>query len=112
MSSLLYKGHSLIYGATFDNFTGSYAPTGQVLWHGAKGKHGTHPLRFANYFPRLRRQRPLPLKRLLLGLSVGLRSGGHSNAVAALTGEAPGCLQLAPGVGAPGSDERERLEND
>jgi hypothetical protein len=42
MSSLLYKGHSIIYGAALDEFTGKYVPTGQIVWHMARGNHGTH----------------------------------------------------------------------
>jgi hypothetical protein len=42
MSSLLYKGHSIIYGAILDLATRRYAPTAQIVWHAPKGKHGTH----------------------------------------------------------------------
>ena len=31
MQSLLYKDHSIIYGAALDAFTGQYAPTGQIM---------------------------------------------------------------------------------
>ena len=51
MSSLLYKGHSIIYGAALDRFTGKYAPKGQLLWHGVKGKHGTHSFTLSELFP-------------------------------------------------------------
>ncbi len=50
MSSLLYKGHSIIYGAALDKFTGRYVPTGQVLWHTLKGKHGTHSFTLSELF--------------------------------------------------------------
>ena len=50
MSSLLFKGHSVIYGAALDKFTRKYAPTGQLLWHGAKGKHGTHSFTLSELF--------------------------------------------------------------
>lgn len=50
MSSLLYRGHSIIYGAALDKFTGKYAPTGQLLWHGAKGKYGTHSFMLSELF--------------------------------------------------------------
>jgi hypothetical protein len=50
MSSLLYKRHSIIYGAALDQFTGKYAPTGQIVWHSAKGKHGTHCFTLSELF--------------------------------------------------------------
>jgi hypothetical protein len=50
MSSLLYKGHSIIYGAGLDEFTGRYAPTGQIVWHAAKGKHGAHSFTLSKLF--------------------------------------------------------------
>jgi hypothetical protein len=50
MSSLLYKGHSIIYGAAFDQFTGRYAPTAQIVWHGRKGKHGTSSFTLSELF--------------------------------------------------------------
>jgi hypothetical protein len=50
MSSLLYKRHSIIYGAALDQFTGKYAPTGQVVWHAAKGKHGSHSFTISELF--------------------------------------------------------------
>jgi hypothetical protein len=42
MSSFLYKGHSIIYGAALDGFTRQYLATGQLVWHGPKRNHGTH----------------------------------------------------------------------
>jgi hypothetical protein len=39
MQSLLYKDHSIIYGAALDAFTGQYAPTGQIAWRTREGKH-------------------------------------------------------------------------
>lgn len=50
MSSLLYKGHSIIYSAAFDEFTGKYAPTGQIVWHTVKSKHGTHSFTLSKLF--------------------------------------------------------------
>ena len=50
MSSLLYKGHSIIYGAALDDFTGRYAPRGQSVWHGAKGKYGAHSFTLSELF--------------------------------------------------------------
>ena len=50
MSNFLYKGHSIIYGAALDKFTGRYAPTGQLLWHGAKGKYGAHSFTLSELF--------------------------------------------------------------
>jgi hypothetical protein len=50
MSSFLYKGHSIIYGAALDKFTGRYAATGQLLWHAAKGKYGTHCFTLSELF--------------------------------------------------------------
>ena len=51
MSSLLYKGHSIIYGAALDPLTGQYVPTGQIVWHTVKRKHGTHSFTFSKIFP-------------------------------------------------------------
>jgi hypothetical protein len=39
MKTLLYKGHSVIYGAALDGFTGKYAPTGQISWQSPARKH-------------------------------------------------------------------------
>ncbi|MGH7930385.1 MAG: hypothetical protein ACREQV_21650, partial [Candidatus Binatia bacterium] len=50
MSSLLYKRHSIIYGAALDEFTGEYAPTGQIVWHTVKSKHGTHSFTLSKLF--------------------------------------------------------------
>jgi len=50
MSSLLYKGHSIIYGAALDEFTGKYIPTGQIVWHTVKRKHGAHSFTLSNLF--------------------------------------------------------------
>ena len=50
MSSFLYEGHSIIYGAALDNFSGRYAPTGQLLWHNTKGKYGTHSFTLSELF--------------------------------------------------------------
>ena len=50
MSSLLYKGHSIIYGASLDQFTGKYVPTGQIVWRAAKGKYGTHSFTLSRLF--------------------------------------------------------------
>ena len=50
MSSLLYKGHSIIYGAALDEFTREYVPTGQIVWHAHKGKHGTHSFTLSKLF--------------------------------------------------------------
>jgi hypothetical protein len=50
MSSLLYKGHSIIYRAALDPLTRGYVPTGQLVWHGPKGKHATHSYTLAERF--------------------------------------------------------------
>jgi len=50
MSSLLYKRHSIIYGAALDEFAGKYAPTGQIVWHSRKGKHGAHSFALSELF--------------------------------------------------------------
>ena len=50
MSSLLYKRHSIIYGAALNEFTGRYAPTGQIVWHSRKGKHGAHSFALSELF--------------------------------------------------------------
>ena len=69
MSSLLYKRHSIIYGAALDEFTGRYAPTGQIVWHSRKGKHGTHSFALSDYFLRLTRQKSWRRKKRRRGLS-------------------------------------------
>ena len=71
MSSLLYKRHSIIYGAALDEFTGRYAPTGQIVWHSRKGKHGI-PLLCRNYFLRLTRQKVVAQEEAKTWLSAGL----------------------------------------
>jgi hypothetical protein len=50
MSSLLYKGHSIIYGAILDVGTRRYAPTAQIVWHAPKGKHDTHSFTLIDEF--------------------------------------------------------------
>ena len=62
MSSLLYKGHSIIYGAALDPFTGQYAPTGQIVWHALKGKHGTHSFTLAKLFSTANEAKAIALK--------------------------------------------------
>ena len=50
MSSFLYKGHSIIYGTALDQFTGNYAPNGQIVWHTVKGKYATHSFSLSELF--------------------------------------------------------------
>ena len=50
MSSLLYKRHSIIYGAALDEFTRKYVPSGQIVWHTRKGKHGAHSFTLSKLF--------------------------------------------------------------
>ncbi len=49
MSSLLYKRHSIIFGAAIDKFTGQYAPTGQIIYT-VKRKYGTHSFTLSKLF--------------------------------------------------------------
>jgi hypothetical protein len=51
MSSLLYQGHSIIYGAAFDEFTGEYAPTGQIAWQTGEGKRKKRSFTISRLFP-------------------------------------------------------------
>jgi hypothetical protein len=50
MSSLLYKGHSIIYAAALDELTGKYVPTGQIVWHTVKRRHGAHSFTLSKLF--------------------------------------------------------------
>jgi len=50
MSSILYKRPCNSYGVAVDEFTGKYAPTGQIVWHSRKGKHGTHSFALSELF--------------------------------------------------------------
>ena len=50
MSSLLHKGHSIIYGAALDQFTGRMRPR-LKSWHSVKGQHGTHCFTLSELFP-------------------------------------------------------------
>jgi hypothetical protein len=51
MKSLLYKGHSIVYGASLDDFTGKYAPTGQIAWQTLEGKQKKHTFTMSKLFP-------------------------------------------------------------
>jgi hypothetical protein len=54
MSSLLYKGHSISYGATLDETTREYAPTFQIAWQAIDGKRDVHSFtalkRFSTFY--------------------------------------------------------------
>ena len=62
MSSLLYKGHSIIYGAALDRLAGLYVPTGQIVWHLAKGNHGTHSFALSELFATATEAKAIALK--------------------------------------------------
>ena len=71
MSSLLYKRHSIIYGAALDEFTGKYAPTGQIVWHSRKGKHGAHSFALSELFSTADGAKAVAEERRRRGLSAG-----------------------------------------
>jgi hypothetical protein len=62
MSSLLYKKHSIIYGAALEEFSGRYAPTGQIVWHTVKRKHGAHSFTLSEGFATATEAQAIALK--------------------------------------------------
>jgi hypothetical protein len=63
MSSLLYKGHSIIYSAILDPNTGRYAPSAQIVWHAPKGNHGTHAFTLIDEFDSVSEAKATALKK-------------------------------------------------
>jgi hypothetical protein len=84
MSSLLYKRHSIIYGAALDRFTGKYAPIGQIVWHMPKGKHGTHSFAISELFSTADEAKAVALEQAIGWATERLRALGMELSVTAL----------------------------
>jgi hypothetical protein len=77
MSSLLYKGHSIIYDAALDRFTGRYVPTGQIVWHTMKGKHGAHSFALSELFATALEAKAVALEEAIAWADQRLRPAGR-----------------------------------